>query len=254
MTLTRETILIAVKTYPTLSRRYVETVCTAGVTAAGEWRRLYPIEFRYIEQQRQYRLFDIVNVETGPSKDARPETRKPNSQSLQIVRQVSDWPSRRDWISPTIVPSIKALQEGGRTIGAVAVKKVLEFEAKPVSDQWSEKQLAELDQDLLFEKRKVLEKIPFEFRLLWGDYDNVQHDHLFISWEVCQTFRSYRTRYGQEAIARMKEKWMNDLLGPSRDISFFMGNMFRFPQNFLICGTFSPPRMNAQDSTQGALF
>ena len=35
-----ERILITVKTYPVLSRKYAELVCTAGVTEAGEWRRV----------------------------------------------------------------------------------------------------------------------------------------------------------------------------------------------------------------------
>lgn len=33
----KERILITVKTYPTLSRTYGETVCTAGVREDGSW-------------------------------------------------------------------------------------------------------------------------------------------------------------------------------------------------------------------------
>ncbi|MYF20247.1 MAG: hypothetical protein F4218_06430 [Synechococcus sp. SB0677_bin_5] len=32
-----------VKTYPTLSQKYGETVCTAGVREDGSWMRLYPL-------------------------------------------------------------------------------------------------------------------------------------------------------------------------------------------------------------------
>ncbi len=35
----KERILITVKTYPTLSRKYGKTVCTAGVREAGSWVR-----------------------------------------------------------------------------------------------------------------------------------------------------------------------------------------------------------------------
>lgn len=38
-----EKILVTVKTYPTLSRKYGETVCTAGVREDGSWVRLYPV-------------------------------------------------------------------------------------------------------------------------------------------------------------------------------------------------------------------
>lgn len=39
-------VLITVKTYPIPSAKYDELVCTAGVTGAGDFIRLYPINFR----------------------------------------------------------------------------------------------------------------------------------------------------------------------------------------------------------------
>ncbi|MPM62092.1 hypothetical protein SDC9_108958 [bioreactor metagenome] len=42
-------VLIAVKTYPTLSEKYDELVCTAGFLEDGSWIRLYPIPFRKLE-------------------------------------------------------------------------------------------------------------------------------------------------------------------------------------------------------------
>jgi len=38
----KERVLITVKTYPTLSRKYGETVCTAAVREDGSWVRIYP--------------------------------------------------------------------------------------------------------------------------------------------------------------------------------------------------------------------
>ena len=49
----RERVLITVKTYPTLSRKYGETVCTAGVRADGSWMRIYPVPFRRLEEEEQ---------------------------------------------------------------------------------------------------------------------------------------------------------------------------------------------------------
>ncbi len=42
-------VLIAVKTYPTLSTKYDELVCTAGFLEDGSWVRVYPIPFRKLE-------------------------------------------------------------------------------------------------------------------------------------------------------------------------------------------------------------
>lgn len=38
MTMGREKVLLTVKTYPTLSRKHGELVCTAGAREDGSWR------------------------------------------------------------------------------------------------------------------------------------------------------------------------------------------------------------------------
>jgi hypothetical protein len=40
-------VLITVMTYPHPSESHQELVCTAGITEAGEWVRLHPIDYRY---------------------------------------------------------------------------------------------------------------------------------------------------------------------------------------------------------------
>ena len=39
-------VLITVKTYPAISKKYEELVCTAGFLEDGAWIRIYPIQFR----------------------------------------------------------------------------------------------------------------------------------------------------------------------------------------------------------------
>ena len=71
-------VLITVKTYPTLSRKYGETVCTAGVREDGTWVRIYPVPFRRLEEAEQYRKFDWIEAGLVKSKsDHRPETHHP---------------------------------------------------------------------------------------------------------------------------------------------------------------------------------
>jgi hypothetical protein len=62
-----EKILIIVKTYPTLSRKYAELVCTAGVTANGDWRRLYPIRFCQLYDPQKYKKFQWVEAKLEKS-------------------------------------------------------------------------------------------------------------------------------------------------------------------------------------------
>jgi len=53
----RKKILITVKTYPTLSKKYDELVCTAGIDEHGNWYRLYPIPFRKIDYDKRYKKY-----------------------------------------------------------------------------------------------------------------------------------------------------------------------------------------------------
>jgi hypothetical protein len=47
-------VFITVKTYPTSSKKYDELVCT---TKDGNWIRLYPIEFRKLPYDKQYKKY-----------------------------------------------------------------------------------------------------------------------------------------------------------------------------------------------------
>ncbi len=57
-----ERVLVTVKTYPTLSRRYGETVCTPGIRPDGRWVRIYPVPFRRLEQTEQYKKYDWLDL------------------------------------------------------------------------------------------------------------------------------------------------------------------------------------------------
>src|SRR6266436_355921 len=86
----KERVLITVKTYPTLSRKYGETVCTAGVREDGTWVRIYPVPFRRLDETEQYRKFDWLDCRLvrNPS-DPRPETFRPvDENELQPVAHI----------------------------------------------------------------------------------------------------------------------------------------------------------------------
>jgi hypothetical protein len=236
-----ERILITVRTYPNLSSKYIETVCTGGINDRGEWRRLYPVPFRHLDEDKQYRTFDVVKVKLGSNPDGRHESRRPDAATLKVVDHIEKWPTRCDWVLPTALPSMKALQESERTLAPVEVAEVLEFVANPISAEWRLKQQELLKQVGLFEGPQPLEKIPFDFRLRWRDCDGEEHDSKFLAWEVGETWRKFRHRYN-DPIGTMREKWMNDLFGPERRIWFFMGNFAEHRQHFGVCGTFTPPK------------
>lgn len=237
-----ERILITVRTYPTLSKKYTETVCTGGINDQGQWRRLYPVSLRMLSEEKQYRTFDVVSVRVEElTSDGRPESRRPDVNSIQIESHLNDWNARSDWVMPTVCSSMKELVDSGRTLAPVAVSDVLEFIAEPTASEWSSEQLEMLNQLSLFDGPNPLEKIPFDFRLRWRDGNGDEHNSKFIAWEAYQTWRNFRKRY-ENPTEEMRRVWIEDRCSSKNVVSFFMGNFAQHPQHFGVCGMFTPPR------------
>ena len=73
-------VLITVKTYPTLSTKHNELVCTAGFTEDGKWIRIYPVEYRKKDYGDQYKKYDWVEVDLVKNdSDFRPESYRPKT-------------------------------------------------------------------------------------------------------------------------------------------------------------------------------
>ncbi len=236
-----ERILITVRTYPTLSAKYIETVCSGGITDSGEWRRLYPVPLRYLNRSQQYRTYDLIAVRVRAGKDGRPETRSPDNPSIRVIDSVESWEARHQWVGPTIMTSLAMMQEKRRTLGPVRVSEVLALEAVPRRSEWTEAEKQKLAQAELFEERLYLEKTPFTFRIRWRDGDGEEHSSKFEAWEVYQTWRKYRHRYA-DPIEKLREAWMDRLNVEKNDLSFFMGNMAKRRNVWLVCGVYHPPR------------
>ncbi len=81
---TERKILIWGKTYPELSKKYIETVCTAGVLESGKPVRLYPITYRYLNDE-QFKLLpsgsplDFSRLQRFPPRELQDRLRLDNA-------------------------------------------------------------------------------------------------------------------------------------------------------------------------------
>src|SRR5665648_290504 len=111
----RERILITVKTYPTPHPTHHEAVYTAGINEAGEWRRLWPIPFRYLEKGRQFRRYEWIDVALRKqSGDPRPESHVVDPDTIVcdgFVDASRHWGARRAILVPHAAASIEELQD-----------------------------------------------------------------------------------------------------------------------------------------------
>jgi hypothetical protein len=83
----KKRVYILVKTYPTISEKYSELVCTAGVLEDGSWIRLYPMPFRLLDDEQKYPKYTWVDVEVERNtSDFRPESYRPNTSTMKVTR------------------------------------------------------------------------------------------------------------------------------------------------------------------------
>lgn len=78
-------VLITVKTYPTISGKYDELVCTAGFLEDGTWIRIYPVPFRKRAYTEQYKKYDWIELDlVKNTSDFRPESYRLKSLDTEI--------------------------------------------------------------------------------------------------------------------------------------------------------------------------
>lgn len=246
-------VLITVKTYPNPSMQNQETVCTAGITDQGEWLRLYPIKFRYLPYDKQYKKFQWINVDVKKNnQDFRPESYRPNSDSIMVLGDCSTknaWLARKEILLPLVKSSLEEInnlyEKHKTSLGLFKPKDVLDFYWKKTEDKWSDKHELVLSQLNLFGKQPYpLEKIPFDFKYKFqcDDVNCKGHDLQIIDWEVYEAYRSWRHKYDSETLLiKMKEKWLNKLWAKDRDSYFIVGSRYPYP-TFMILGVFWPPK------------
>jgi len=125
-----ERVLILCKTYPSPSARYVETSCVAGISGAGELKRLYPIPFRLIQDEQQFKKWQWINARIFKSNtDNRPESYKIYVDTIScepdVLSTKDNWRERRTWIEKVpIFDSFEAIGSGPKRIVKILVSGV----------------------------------------------------------------------------------------------------------------------------------
>ncbi|HEY4145818.1 hypothetical protein [Pinirhizobacter sp.] len=267
-----ERILILAKTYPSPSSQYVETSCVAGITEQGCMRRLYPVPFRLVEDRRQFKKWQWVDVRVSkPASDRRPESHRIYVDTLECGSQITtkdDWIERRRWIdnSPSFGDFASldtARLDSGLSLGILRPNRILCLDIQPSrSPHWTSEEREKLkkQQMELFSEADArrdmqdLRKIPHDFyyhylcRTSEGD---VEYRHKIVDWEIGALYWNCLRNHGKGWEAAFRRKIESEL--PARDLMFLMGNLHRFQDQWLIVSLIYPPK-RAAGSAQGALF
>jgi len=250
-------VFITTKTYPSISKKYIETVCTAGVLLGDnnqplQWIRLYPIPYRYLEEGKQFPRYSVIEVDTERNtKDPRSESFRIKNESINVLPTIStknNWKERKDLILPLQRNSIAEIMENGESLGIIKPHKIVRAFHVPASREWNDSKRSVLDQGDLFVKKKDLEKIPYNFKYEFTslvDGEEKIHKLSIIDWEIPQLYRNCRnTAKGsqeqkeQEAVQKVLEKL--EMFQNEKDLYFMVGNQQAHPKSFMIIGLFYP--------------
>lgn len=260
-------ILITVKTYPTLSTKYDELVCTAGFREDGGWIRVYPVPFRKLDFNERYQKWQWVEWElVRNTSDFRPETYRPRDlgddiRTLEKVSTKNSWEGRKRFAFKQVWTNLDDLIESAKTTGtSLAVlkpKEVLDFVVEPCDREWDQTKLDIIAQnqaqgDLFIEQQKdfiqVVRKLPYKFSYVFTTEDGKRRKLMIEDWEAGMLFwNCWKAAGGDEKIvcAKVREKYFNYMVQRC-DLHFFLGTTKQHhhvaPNPFIIVGTFHPPK------------
>ena len=268
---TGDRILVTVKTYPELSKTYGETVCTAGLREDGTWVRLYPVPFRRLGEQEQYRLYDWITCPlTKHTGDGRPESYRPTGEIERVdhVNTSDNWRERRELLlrRPRVYRSLAELiQAAKNNVVSLAVFKparVIDFVWEAADREWDPGKLeavrAITSQPDLFDDQswrrtfRMVDKVPYNFYYRIEDADGRTSRMRILEWQLGALYRNcLRLTEGDErtALTKVKQKYFDQFL--KTDLHLFLGTTLawhkRAPNPWTIVGILPIPKEKQRD-------
>ena len=265
----RRKIFITVKTYPTLSKKYDELVCTAGILDNGSWARIYPLPFRKLDYENRYKKYQWIELPLQKNvSDPRPETyRVVDISQLKLIGKPvgteKKWQERKRIIfehNHTNTDLTELIQQANRNEVSLAIFKpaeLIEFVIEETDRNWSKDKLALLKakakQLSLFQTEEevkkefsVVDKLPYIFFYRFSDEKGRKAKLMIEDWEIGALYWNCLKQAAgneQDALAMVKEKFFDSFM--KKDLYFFLGTTKMYhgwaKNPFVIIGVFYPP-------------
>ncbi|MFV5214616.1 hypothetical protein ACLIIZ_12915 [Azonexus caeni] len=270
----RKTVLILCKTYPSPSASYVETSCVAGMEHTGKLIRLFPVPFRLVSDEQQFRKWQWITARVRKTReDNRPESHRISVDTIELLGEPlsprNEWGERRQAIAPLqIFTSFAALDAAretrGISLGLLRPQRLIDLLITSAdTPEWTPEEKAKLmqaqTQGSLFDQHdeqkslKLLKKLPFDFHYVYAcESDGIvtTHKHKLVDWEAGALFWNVHRKQDWQKLFR--QKYLVEF--STKDLLFLMGTIHRFPKQWLIVGVIYPPKPLAAQAGQGELF
>lgn len=259
-------VLITVKTYPTISGKYDELVCTAGFREDGTWIRIFPVAFRKKAYDQQYKKYDWIEIDLDKNTgDFRPESFRPHSHDAEIeivghIGTENSWAERKKFVLGKVYYNLTELIAEAHnkfictSLAVFKPTKILDFKIEEVEREWDAKKIAKLEEERkqmdLFKQPEdpfeVVNKLPYKFSFVIEDNQGRESTMMIEDWEIGQLYWNCLVRHdGNEAkaVADVRKKYFDDF-AKTKDLHLYLGTsqlhhyVSRNP--FMIIGTFHP--------------
>jgi hypothetical protein len=267
-------VLILCKTYPSPSAKHIETSCVAGMDETGRLIRLFPVPFRLVADEQQFKKWQWIKARVKKSTDDhRPESHRISVDTIDVLGEPlstrNAWEERRIAVDPVeVFNSFSALEQARKELGVslafLKPSRLVDLSiTKAASDTWSDDEIAKLMQaqnqgslfDELAEQRslKLLKKLPYDFHYHYeceGPGGVAQHKHKLVDWEAGALYwKVHRRPDWQNAF---RQKFLEDFA--QRNLLFLMGTIHRFPDQWLIVSALYFPTLPPVELDQQRLF
>lgn len=271
----RARVLITVKASPEPSKSYGDTVCVAGVRlnedGTGSWVRIYPVAFRHLDTDQQFKKFEVIEVNLARStKDARTESYRPNWETLSRQKKGGDFKTysthaRGLILNQFIGPTMCDLRAGveadlnAQSLGLVEVRDLrpLKFEDH---GPWTKAQIASMtavmsQPDIFGEVDKtpilVAPRYKVHYDYLCMSSTCKGHKPRILDMELSALQYHHRFKSDDELKAIIVQKFHTEMWNEKIRTYFFVGNFGDIVKrkNFSVLGVYRPKRESDYGAT-----
>jgi hypothetical protein len=229
-----------VKAEPQPSQKFGETVCSAGLTADGQWRRLFPIRYRALPPEKRFNRWDWVEYSAKrPSNDHRVESRHVWEDLLSIHGQLRPQ-DRARLVERSLRSSVAAATARGESLCVIRPdrgkfrfvhkpKTAVEIEAERSKSGRRLSQVSMLEDPLT-----PIQPCPFHFMAIF-DAGGASHRCGCGDWETDAMYWRFEKSLGQAAaLERMLHTFNVEY--PNQGMAIAMGTMAKRPQTWTLLG------------------
>lgn len=257
-------VLITVKASPQPSAKYGDTVCVAGIRVDGgraEWIRLYPLPFRWMGVEHQFKKYDLIDVEVRrETKDTRPESYRPDIDTITVIDHLDNWKDRQPLMvrvprsSTCDLSAAASDRHDAPSLGMVTVKSLERVRVEPFPG-WSDAQKARIAAaanlaplELFGDAAKTPPELKaprftvrYEYHCTADDCPG--HTGQMLDWELTALQGRLHRQPDDAVRAAIEQRFHEQMFAPGKQTSFFMGNFedARKRGSFSVLGAYYPP-------------